>query len=273
MGLVIATPRPAAPPGDRFARMDSAAIRRLEELADRAWPPFEVERRPGWEARFSHGMHRRLNSATVWTAADLPGTVERLERWYRDRGMPAIFKLTGASAAGLDDHLAAAGYRPDARVSIMTAPVSVTEPPAGVLLSPKATPEWRDAFAAISGYGPRRHRRLAELLDRIGLPAAYAAVRAGGRIVATGLAVAEGGHAGLYEMATDPAHRGRGLAGRIRDGLLAWMTEGGVTTAYLQVLVGNRPAERLYRSAGFEPRYEYWYRIEPGSSTDRPPVA
>jgi GNAT superfamily N-acetyltransferase len=155
----------------------------------------------------------------------------------------------------------------------MTASVDRPGADPGIDLSPRPTARWRDAFASISGYGPRRQRRLAELLDRIHLPAAYASVSIGGRIVATGLGVAENDHAGLFEMATDPAHRRRGLAARVRDGLMEWMADRDVTTAYLQVLKGNRPAERLYGAAGFEARYEYWYRIEPGSSTDRPPVA
>ncbi|MCB2224118.1 MAG: GNAT family N-acetyltransferase [Actinobacteria bacterium] len=241
-------------------------IRRLEGVADRAWPAAEVWPGPGWEARFADGMHRRINSASVWEAADLPDVVRRIEQWYARRGRPAIFKLTDASAPGLDEHLAGRGYARDALVQIMTASLDGTlpDPTHPVDLAAAASEEWMDAFAGMSGYGPERRRLLGEVLGRIRLPAAYAALREGGAIASVGLAVAEGREAGLFEMATAPGHRRRGMAGSVLAALLEWMARRGAAVAYLQVLEGNEPAERLYRGAGFETRYRYWYRVPPG---------
>lgn len=245
--------------------MDPAEIRLLEHIADRAWPAREVVRGHDWEARFADGMHRRLNSATVWAADDLAATVRRLEDWYRTRGHSAIFKLTDASDPGLDDHLAGLGYLPDARVTIMTADLPTRDNGhvgAGVERA-GPTREWADAFAAMSGYGPDRRRMLTDVLDRIELPAAYAAARVGSEIVSAGMAVAEDRHAGVFEMVTHPDHRGRGLAGAVLTNLLEWMRRRGTALAYLQVFEENRTAERLYRRAGFVPRYQYWYRVRP----------
>jgi GNAT superfamily N-acetyltransferase len=211
-------------------------------------------------------MHRRINSATVWAADDLDAAIDRVEAWFEARGRPPIFKLTAASAPGLDERLADRGYEPDARVVIMTArlegPLAVPAHP--VEIAATASLEWMDSFAGMSGYGPDRRRLLGEVLDRISLPTAFAAVRIGGEVASVGLAVAEDDHAGVFEMATDPSHRGEGLAGSVLAALLGWMRDRGVATAYLQVLEGNAPAERLYGKAGFAPRYRYWYRVPPG---------
>jgi len=247
--------------------MDPPAIRRLEEIADRAWPARETARGEGWEARFSDGMHRRINSATVWESADLPGTVAQLEAWYEDRGLPPVFKLTRASAPGLDEYLKGLHYGTEAGVAIMTRPLGAHSPGAvapGTETAEGPTDEWIDAYAAIAGYGPRRRHLLSNVLARIGPPAVFAAHRAAGDIVAVGMAVAEGGHAGVFEMATHPDHRGRGLATGVLATLVDWMHDRGASTAYLQVVESNDPAERLYRRAGFLPRYTYWYRTRPG---------
>lgn len=246
--------------------MDPSAIRRLEEIADRAWPAREITRGDGWEARFADGMHRRINSATVWESADLTRTVAHLEAWYEERGLPPVFKLTGASAPGLDEHLERLGYWADAGVRIMTRPLGA--PDSGVAApetetADRPTDQWIDAFATIAGYGARQRRLLSEVLARIGPPTVFAARRQAGAIMAVGMAVAENDHAGVFEMATHPDFRGRGFAAVVLATLADWMLRRGARTAYLQVVEGNAPAERLYRRAGFLPLYTYWYRVRP----------
>ncbi len=90
---------------------------------------------------------------------------------------------------------------------------------------------------------------------------AYASIAADGCIVATGLGVAQTGCIGLYDIVTDPAYRGRGFGGQIVAGLLAWGAAHGATTAYLQVMLNNPPALRLYARLGFAEYYRYWYRV------------
>jgi len=246
--------------------MDLTTVRPLEEIADRAWPAGETVRGDDWEARFSHGMHRRLNSATVWASSDIAGTVILLEDWYEERGHFPIFKLTDASAPGLDEYLADRGYVPDARVNIMTADLSERDrlgSTTGVGISTSPSDEWMDAFSDISAYEPHRRRLLAEILQRIGSSTAYATRRESEVIVSVGMAVAEGGHTGLFEMATRRNNVGCGFGTEILNSLLDWGCSQRAPTAYLQVLAGNEPAERLYRRAGFVPQYQYWYRVRP----------
>ncbi|MBU1227542.1 MAG: GNAT family N-acetyltransferase [Actinobacteria bacterium] len=227
-----------------------------------------------WEARFADGMHRRINSATVWAADDPDGTVAELEAWYERRGIDPIFKLTDASAPGLDELLAGRGYLPDARVAVMTADLPAgrrSAPAADVTLSDAPSEEWAGSFGDMAGYGPRQRRLLDATLGRIDRRAVYASLRREGSIVSVGMSVAEDRHAGVFEMITHPDHRGRGHAGSILDALLGWMSgPGGATVAYLQVLEGNQPAERLYRGAGFTPRYRYWYRVRSAGLSTTP---
>lgn len=247
-----------------------AQIRLLEGIADRAWPARETACGPGWEARFSDGMHRRLNSASVWQSADLEAIVDGIEPWYRERGHPAIFKLTAASAPGLDDMLAARGYLLDVGVAVMTAGLSGSAGPPDLEVVPAPTIRWMDAFAEMSGYGPTRRTLLEDLLGRIEPATGFVAIEDKGTPVAVGLAVAEGDHAGLFEMVTRSDCLRLGLATRVVDALLAWSRSQGARTGYLQVFEGNTPAEHLYRRAGFTTHHRYWYRMPPGGLSAAP---
>ena len=85
---------------------------------------------------------------------------------------------------------------------------------------------------------------------------------ADGAVQACGQIAVEGDLAGLYDVATAAAVRGRGLATGLCAGLLERAAGQGARTAYLQVDAGNAPALRVYRRLGFAAAYGYHYRTE-----------
>ncbi|WP_419995267.1 GNAT family N-acetyltransferase [Streptomyces boninensis] len=118
---------------------------------------------------------------------------------------------------------------------------------------------WFDAWAQVSGRGCDAAAEWA-LLERIEQPTGYASVLLDGQVAAVGRAVADGGWAGLFGIATLPHARRRG-AGRVLLGALAgWAQDAGAADLYLQVQRANAPALRLYDSAGFSEAAAYHYR-------------
>ncbi len=83
-----------------------------------------------------------------------------------------------------------------------------------------------------------------------------------GAEVGCGRAVKTGGWVGLYDIATDPAHRRRGHGERMVRSLLDWGRQRGMSGAFLQVEAENRTAVRLYTRLGFRPFYRYGYRVK-----------
>lgn len=238
-------------------------IRLLEQISGRAWPPRLQIAGDGWEARYADGMFRRVNSATVWPEAggDLPSLIRHIEVWYRDHGVRPAFKVTRASAPGLDEVLAEQGYAMEAPTRVRTRRPPPAGAPAAIDVTSEPTPEWLAALTTSLGYG-RRERALVEAqLSRIASGTGYGLVRRDETAAAVGLAVAEKDHVGIFEVATLPGYRGHGLAATVVTGLLAWGFRRGAGSAYLQVTEDNLAATRLYRHMGFAGGYRYWYRI------------
>jgi GNAT superfamily N-acetyltransferase len=241
-----------------------AAIRDLEAIADRAWPPAEVVTHDGWELRATGpGIGRRVNSAAPLDDGALPleEKVAAAEAFYRDRSLAPTFKLTAASRpGGLEAFLTARGYRVDAPVLILTR--SFDAPAASTPALPSSpSGDWLAANAAVpSHYGAAPEAFLA-LLGRIRQPQGFATLDDEGRPAAIGMAVADGPWVGLFEIGTLPERRRRGLAAAVVEDLLAWGAGQGAERAYLQVMEANSPARALYARLGFEEAYRYWYRV------------
>ena len=69
--------------------------------------------------------------------------------------------------------------------------------------------------------------------------------------------------AGIYDMVTAPAFRGRGAATWIVSALIAWARAQRASHAFLQVNDDNAPALAVYRRFGFATAYTYHYRARP----------
>jgi N-acetylglutamate synthase len=78
-----------------------------------------------------------------------------------------------------------------------------------------------------------------------------------------GLAVAERGMVGLFDIVTIEAARRQGIGRLIVTSLMAWGQTQGATAAYLQVVATNSTAHRLYQTQGFTEAYRYHYRTAP----------
>jgi ribosomal protein S18 acetylase RimI-like enzyme len=108
-----------------------------------------------------------------------------------------------------------------------------------------------------SEHGPHGRR---DILQRIAPPTGYAMLQLEGRPAAVGLGVLEQGWIGVYCMATHPEHRRRGAATAVLRSLTGWGQHLGASRAYLQVTEPNVPARALYKRAGFQTLYGYYYR-------------
>ncbi|GAA3423136.1 GNAT family N-acetyltransferase [Streptosporangium nondiastaticum] len=94
---------------------------RIERCAALAWPAAVTEEREGWLLRHSPGVTRRRSNSALPPPAPVR-SIEPVERFYRDRGVPVRVQISPAEHhRELDVRLAGLGYRVESGVAVLTA--------------------------------------------------------------------------------------------------------------------------------------------------------
>jgi len=241
-------------------------IRTLEELAINGWPAIHTAFYDGWILRAAEGYTRRANSVAPLYPSSVPlhDKLLQCESFYREFGLPAIFKLTTAALpSNLDTALADRGYELQAPTSVCTLSLAnlITPPPVNLYASPALSDRWLEAFCRLGSVDAGRRAAAAGILSQIeGL---FAGILQDDALVAVGLAVRDREFIGLCDIVTAAGLRRQGLGAALVQSLLHWGKQNGAATAWLQVMGDNLPAQRLYDRLGFREAYQYWYRVQP----------
>ena len=239
----------------------------MEELSLDAWASLQTMLYDGWVIRFANGYTKRANSVNPLYSSniDLEEKLPFCENLYRERNLPAVFKLTRAvHPDDLDDRLAERGYQKDSLTSVQTVDLQVSDlqVPLTAELQESLSDDWLGNFCAMSAISEAQRKTLREILLNIIPRRCFVSLTSKGRVVACGLGVLQSGYIGLFDIVTDPDFRRRGYGQQVVTGILAWGKENGAKMAYLQVMLNNPPALQLYAKLGFREQYKYWYRIK-----------
>lgn len=254
-------------------------VRRIEEHAVQAWPAPVTRHLDGWLVRHTPGVQRlRSGNTALPLSPDGNGyaALSGVEAFYADRGLPAAVQVSPAARhIGLDEHLAARGYRLDVPIHVLTASAetaAAAPPPAAgwtVDVGTAPTAPWMEAFVALDG-APDSRQIVEQVVSRITRPGRYASITADHGIVGVGLVV--GGDerwAGVYCMATHPRNRRQGVGAAILRAAARWAVASDIGGLYLQVAQSNAAARSLYARGGFAYAYSYHYRRRAPATRDR----
>lgn len=249
------------------APFSPAELRALQERAARAQPIEHTEYWSGWRyGRTSSGAWWRGSVIPHGEPEDLLAQVEHAEATYAAWGMRVSFQVSpGLCPDGLDALLEARGYRLAGPILLQCAtstdvPARSRPTPFGVRVDEAPTDAWLEALRGVHAHIDPDDERAR--LERLDVPAAYASVSLGGKVVAVGRAVVDTGWTGLFALASLPEARGRGAGREVLGALAAWSAAQGTPNLYLQVEGDNEPALRLYAKAGFSTALQYYSRVQ-----------
>ncbi len=242
-------------------------IRVIEEISLNAWPSFHSLVYDGWVIRFAGGYTRRANSINPLYSStiDADEKIHWCEDLYHEQGLPVVFKITPEVFPNdLDERLAALGYEKDAVTSVQVLELQglnlrLSEE---VAFQAHLSSEWLKEFSRMTSMEGKTQEPHRKILETILPRKCFAALHTPEGAAACGLGVLQSGFVGLYDIITDPLCRGKGFGQKIVESLLAWGQQNGAQKAYLQVMLNNPTAMRLYARVGFEEKYQYWYRVK-----------
>ena len=229
---------------------------------DRSTPGFERLTFGEWVVRAASGSTGRANSATPHGD---PGTsvaegIDRMERWYAERGAPPKVMVWDTTASEVVDELARRGYAVGAPTEVMAAPLDRV----WSRLAAKGRPHTR-----LEPEPPELLRslisedRLAEIIHT-DLERRFAVAFDDEGDIGTGMVVFDPPLVGLFAMRTRDDRQGEGAGSAVVRALLAGAAERGCGTAWLQVEADNHRANEWYARLGFvnRARYTYWDRAD-----------
>lgn len=246
----------------RSAMADLVAA--VEAATYTAWPAREMSELGSWQLRFADGFSRRGNS--VLALGEIPhDLVERVawcRKWYADRGLDLVFRMTPMCDPALDKLLEAHGFTREGETHVMVGELSAPDTPPPPL--PEVpTARWWSAMARLWSIDETRQPAWRSIVERVEPPAAYVLAANGETDNAAGLGVVAGDWLGLFEVVVAEDKRRQGWGIELTSSLLEWGYSQGARRAFLQVVVENDPAIALYERLGFRKLYRYWYRRTP----------
>ncbi|NES15342.1 MULTISPECIES: GNAT family N-acetyltransferase [Micromonospora] len=251
-------------------RPTAGAVVALELAADEAWPAPVRGQLGDWLLRSADGWTGRANSALPVGDPDRPlaAAIDAVQRWYAERGQPAMVNTPLPLAAPVGAELDARGWAARPPVLVQAAPLAALPPaPAGrtdqppVELAGAPSEDWLGIAAGRKGGLPDAARHVLTAVEQV----RFASVHADGRLVAVGrgTVTGQGRWLGLTLIEVLPEARRQGLADRVIRALVDWARAEGATHAFLQVEQRNTPAVALYRGLGFTTHHTYLTRVAP----------
>lgn len=245
-----------------------AIVRRYEAAGFRAWPAAAVHYDGTWLVRLTAGHPaKRLNSINPLDPADIRNIEDRIARAARRfeaYGRPLTFRMSPLSGPAIAAHLDRAGWSVFAESLVMRLSLDDELVDGAMDQIPlKDIGRFVNASMVVHGFDPSLGAGLSEIIGGIQPEAGLFILQQDEKPVATAICVHDNDLAGLFEIATSEAERGKGFGRRLILSSLKWARLRGARQAWLQVEASNEDALRLYRKMGFKEVYRYHYRRPP----------
>jgi GNAT superfamily N-acetyltransferase len=249
-------------PVRRSARVPPVTPAQLQRVAWANWPAREHESLGDWVLRAHGGVTSRANAvlAAGDPGRDLDVAFDAIREWYAARSLPALLQLPLGEPA--DRELAARGVGVERQVVMQVAAIDpvVEGLPAEAGLQAVVEPKPSSAWVALcSDLEPATADAYLEILT--GPPVVgFATLSVDEDPVAIGRVSVDGEWAGVTSLEVSPRHRRAGIGAATMRVLLDWAAGQGAQWSYLQVLIENTPALRLYSRLGYVTHHVYSYR-------------
>ncbi len=242
-------------------------MRHLEELQINAFPALQTILYDGWLLRFADGYSNRANSINpIYPGmGNVEDRIRTCEKIYRRKSLRPVFKISPqVFPDNLDEILEDHGYYIHHYTSVQTVDIPDAKQDDSDVLSSSHTSDdnWVNHYCRLSRLNEKDSDTFRHLIRNILPEKHFTLINAGDTVIGCGLAVLEDGYLGLFDIVIDEQYRSQGFGERLVRQMLRYGRSRGAGTAYLQVMVDNKSAWRLYEKIGFREQYQYHYRMK-----------
>jgi ribosomal protein S18 acetylase RimI-like enzyme len=250
---------------DKQPKADLPTVRRFEAAGFRAWPASAVHYDGTWVIRLTAGHPaKRLNSVNPLDpedGLDIPGRILRAEQRFEAYGRTPIFRMSPLAGPRLVGHLDAEGWTVFDESLVMLCDLD-SDAVHGAMDQIPMRDMARFVSASMKTHAADAALRagLSEIVGAIQPEVGLFVLEQEEEPLASAVCVQDGDLAGLFEVATVEAERGKGHGRRLMLSALKWARLRGARQAWLQVGADNAAALRLYGNLGFRELYRYHYR-------------
>ncbi|WP_043360517.1 N-acetyltransferase [Belnapia sp. F-4-1] len=217
-------------------------------------------------AKLFLGGTGRANAASSLDPAPDPALasrIARIEALYARHGLACRFRLTPLDPPGLEPLLAACGYAEGDETIVHAGPLPPHGADAAVRRFDGPEPGWMAVVATAEYQTEARRAEKLQLPELLAAPGGWFVLREGGVEAACLFAVADGPYCGIFDLATRPEFRRRGLGDRLVRAAAHWAAGLGATRLWAQVASTNAASLALQRRVGLTEAYRYRYRTKP----------
>jgi GNAT superfamily N-acetyltransferase len=191
--------------------------------------------------------------------------VARIEALYARHGLPCRFRLTPLDPPGLEPLLVERGYAKGEETLVNAGPLPARPDPAARRLDGPG-PDWMAMVATAEYQTEARRAEKLRMPEILATPGGWFLLREDGVDAACLFAVVDGPYCGIFDLATRPEFRRRGLGGRLIRAAAHWAASLGAARLWAQVASTNTASLALQRRVGLVEVYRYRYRIRPLSA-------
>ena len=235
-------------PGPEYARTrHNAGFRFVDELAAKAGASFRLDSK-----LFGETARVDIAGQPVWLLK--PATFMNLS----GKSVTAALRFWKFEP---EQALLARGYVEHDGACVMAGPLYPLAEAAGAGVEILDTPaeDWLAVLSTAEYQTEARRAEKAGAATMLARPGCWLLWREDGVPAAGAHMVADASLCGIFDVATDPRFRRRGLAQRVLAAGAAWAAGLGATTAWLQVSPSNTGARDLYARLGLSEVYRYTY--------------
>ena len=237
----------------------------IEELSMNAWPSLHTLMYDGWIILLSNGYGNRGNSINPIypSKIDLDEKFNHCGRLFSRYNLLPAYKIIGCDEYKIiDKKLEEQNFKTLNETSIQVC--QIPEMPEcnyrGIVVRDDFSDRWKESVIEYNRIEETHKSTFKKILDNITVEKVVVHKEVDGEIAGCGYGAIERNYVGIFDIVVKENFRGRGYGREIVETILSEAAKRGIKESYLQVMINNPVAMRLYEKLGYREIYRYWYR-------------